>query len=160
MIREVQISDADDIKDIYNYYIENTIVTFEEIKISKEDMEIRIKDVAKKFPYLVYEENGKVLAYAYASSWKGRCAYKFSVESTVYLKNGLQGRGIGTKLYQELIHRLKDMKLHAVIGGIAIPNPESIKLHEKLGFEKIGYFKEVGYKKGQWLDVGYYELIL
>lgn len=160
MIREVELKDAEAICSIYNYYISETIVTFEENKLSVEEMEGRIKDTSKDFPYLVYEKDGEVVAYAYATKWKGRCAYKFSVESTVYLKNGLQGEGIGTKIYNELVNRLKSMDLHAVIGGIAIPNPESIALHEKLGFEKIGQFKEVGFKDNRWLDVGYWELLL
>lgn len=160
MIREVKLSDAKDICDIYNYYINHTIVTFEENEVTLSEMEDRIKGITYSLPYLVYEEDGVVIAYAYASKWKGRCAYKFSVESTVYLKNGLQGRGIGSKIYKELIGELKKKKLHAVIGGIAIPNPESIALHEKLGFKEIGYFKEVGFKGGKWLDVGYWELII
>lgn len=160
MIRNVELRDAEAICNIYNYYIKNTIVTFEENELSVPEMEDRIKEVTKDFPYLVYEKSGEVVAYAYASKWKGRCAYKFSVESTVYLKYGLQREGIGSSVYTELIKRLSELKLHAVIGGIAIPNPGSIALHEKLGFEKIGHFKEVGFKNNQWLDVGYWELIL
>lgn len=160
MIREVKLSDAKDICNIYNYYIKNTIVTFEEKEVTVLEMEERIKSIVEFLPYYVYEENGSVIAYAYASKWKGRCAYKYSVESTVYLQNGFQGKGIGSKIYRKLLEELRTRDLHAVIGGIAIPNPESIALHEKLGFEKIGYFKEVGFKSNKWLDVGYWEIIL
>jgi len=107
----------------------------------------------------VYSEGNKTLGYAYASKWKSRCAYKYSVETTVYLRPEVKGQGIGSKLYKELLTQLKEKNIHAAIGGIALPNDASIALHEKLGFKKIGQFKEVGYKFDKWIDVGYWELI-
>ncbi len=159
MIRNILPEDAARICSIYNYYVENTIITFEETSVSVEEMKNRIIQNTKKHPWLVYEKDKQILGYAYATEWKSRCAYKHSVETTVYLAIEAKGNGIGTILYRELIHQLKDKNIHAAIGGIALPNEASIALHEKLGFEKIGQFKEVGFKFNKWIDVGYWELI-
>jgi L-amino acid N-acyltransferase YncA len=161
MIRLATRSDAEEICEIYNYYVLNTHINFEEEAVTVKDMQDRIVTVAEKNPWLVYEENGKIIGYAYASEWKSRCAYRFSVETTVYLSHGLNRRGIGSMLYQELLTLLgEDKNIHAVIGGIALPNETSIRLHEKFGFEKVAHFKEVGFKFGKWIDVGYWEKIL
>lgn len=160
MIRVVEPKDAKAINNIYNYYIENTTITFEEVLLTPSEMESRISIISTEFPYYVYEEDGEVLGYAYANTWKSRSAFRFSVESTIYLKNGLGGRGIGRKLYTQLIKELRERGVHSVIGGITIPNPGSIKLHENIGFTKLGQFHEVGYKKEMWIDVGYWELLL
>ena len=160
MIREVKKQDARAIADIYNYYITDTIVTFEEEVVQGGEMSNRIENISSKFPWIVYEKDGAVVGYAYANHWKSRCAYRYSVETTVYLKHGEEGKGIGSLLYQELISRAKDMGCHVLIGGISLPNAGSIALHEKFGFEKIALFKEVGFKFDKWIDVGYWELIL
>ena len=160
MIRDITINDAAKICDIYNYYIVNTIVTFEESKVSETEMMLRIEETTKKLPWIVFEKGEEILGYACASQWKSRCAYKYSLESTVYLKRGAEGDGIGSQLYGQLIDRIRNKNYHAVIGGISLPNTASIALHEKFGFEKIAHFKEVGYKFDKWIDVGYWELIL
>lgn len=160
MIRTIKPEDASAICQIYNYYIINSVVTFEEEAVSVAEMKSRIEHNTDKLPWLVFEENEEILGYAYGSEWKSRCAYKHSVESTVYLKQGAMGKGIGSSLYAELIKRLKANKTHAIIGGIALPNESSIALHEKFGFEKVAQFREVGYKFDRWVDVGYWELIL
>ena len=160
MIREVKVEDAKEIAEIYNYYIQNTIVTFEEISISTEEMKGRIVAIASKFPWLVYESEGRIKGYAYGGEWKSRSAYKYSLESSVYLKHDESGQGIGTALYKELLEQLSARDFHAVIGGISLPNEMSIALHEKFGFKKIAQFNEVGYKFDKWIDVGYWELIL
>jgi phosphinothricin acetyltransferase len=123
-------------------------------------MEKRIAEITRSLPWLVCEEEKEIIGYAYASKWKGRCSYRFSVESSIYLKKDFIGTGAGTKLYQRLIEELKNKNLHAVIGGIALPNEKSQRLHEKLGFKKVAHFSEVGFKFGKWIDVGYWELIL
>jgi len=159
MIRNIQPVDASQICDIYNYYIQNTVVTFEEKLLEVEEMKKRILNISEKFPWIVYEENGVIIGYAYACEWKPRTAYKYSVETTIYLKPELHRNGMGTLLYSHLINILKKRDIHAAIGGIALPNKASIALHEKLGFRKIGQFKEVGFKFNKWIDVGYWELI-
>ncbi len=158
MIRDVNLKDAKAIADIYNYYIENTIITFEENKVSVDEMALRIKSHSSNLPWVAYEEDENIYGYAYASEWKSRCAYKYSVESSIYLDHTKSGKGLGTKLYRELLNLAMKSDIHVIIGGIALPNEASIKLHEKLGFKKVGQFREVGYKFKKWIDVGYWQL--
>lgn len=160
-IRVATAADAGAIADIYNYYITDTVVTFEEQAVSPADMAERIQETASaSLPWLVAERRGQVLGYAYASKWKGRCAYRFSLESSVYLRQSYLGLGIGSRLYSELLPILAGRGMHAVIGGIALPNPASAARHEKFGFEKVAQFREVGFKFGQWIDVAYWQRIL
>jgi phosphinothricin acetyltransferase len=121
----------------------------------------RVSDVQDAgLPWLVLEVEGRVRGYAYATRWRVRPAYRNSVESTVYLEHDAAGSGWGTDLYLALIDALRGKGLHLVIGGIALPNERSIALHEKLGFAKVAHFSEVGFKFGQWHDVGYWQLRL
>ncbi len=160
-IRKVKLDDASTICNIYNHYVENTIITFEEKKVTISDMKQRIRETKLKFPWLVYcDTKGDILGYAYATKWKSRSAYQYSVESSVYINQGHIKKGIGTRLYSELINKLISLGYHAAIGGIAIPNQQSIALHEKLGFEKVAHFNQVGKKFGEWIDVEYWELAL
>ena len=159
MIRKVKIDDTEQICEIYNHYILNTSITFEENTVAENEMKERIEKVSANYPWLVYEERNKVLGYAYATEWRTRPAYRNSVEVTIYLNPNTVGKGIGVKLYKVLLDQLKAMNFHAIIGGIALPNPGSIALHEKLGFQQAAHFKEVGYKFKKWVDVGYWELI-
>jgi phosphinothricin acetyltransferase len=146
---------------IYNYYIRETVVTFETEPVEDSVMTGRIAEaLADGLPYLVAMHDGKVAGFAYASKWKGRCAYRYSVESTVYLDPGCTGGGIGTQLYRALIDEIRALNMHAVIGGISLPNDASVALHEKLGFKKVGQFSEVGFKFDRWVDVGYWQLTL
>ncbi len=160
MIRPIRENDAKSIADIYNYYIKNTVITFENDMVSEAEIKKRIKEITANLPWIVYESNNEVIGYAYASNWKSRCAYKNSVEATIYLKYNKKEKGVGTLLYNELLKRIKAKKFHTVIGGIALPNEASIALHEKLGFKKVAHFKEVGYKFDKWIDVAYWQLIL
>jgi phosphinothricin acetyltransferase len=160
MIRNVKIDNAAAICEIYKYYIENTINTFEEEPVSIGEMQSRIEEVISIYPWLVFEKDGKVVGYAFANRWKSRRSYRYSAESTVYLSKNMTGQGIGRKLYEALISELCTLGIHSVIGGIALPNPASVALHEKLGFETVAHFKEVGRKFDQWIDVGYWELII
>ena len=161
LIRAATTDDAESIVRIYNHYVLNTTITFEEESVSPQEMAGRIAEVTSNgLPWLVVEQDGGVVGYAYATKWKARCAYRFSVETTVYLAPGLAGRGLGTKLYEVLLAQLRDKGLHAAMAGIALPNPSSIALHEKFGMTKVAHFKEVGFKFNQWLDVGYWECVL
>lgn len=159
MIRNATPKDASAICAIYNHYVLNTIVTFEETPVSLEEMRQRMQSTLEKWPWIVYEQDGQIMGYAYATAWKLRSAYKQTLESTVYLASNVGGKGIGTTLYQELLDRLRVLNMHAVIGGISLPNAASVALHEKLGFKKVGQLKEVGNKFNQWIDVGYWELL-
>ena len=160
MLRACTPSDAPHICSIYNHYVLETVVTFEEVPVQLDDMARRIADVTSRLPWLVYEFDGEIHGYAYATNWKERSAYRHSVESTVYLAPRMARQGIGTLLYLELLKALRDRGVHCVIGGISLPNAASIALHEKLGFTKIGQFREVGWKLGKWVDVGYWEVVL
>lgn len=160
MIRRIKISDAEEICGIYNEYILNTVITFEENPVTIGEMEQRIANITQTYPWLVYEDNGKVIGYSYAGKWKERSAYRFSVEAGIYIDILHLGEGIGTKLNNELIPLLKDMSIHSILAGIALPNPASVGLFEKFGFTKVGQLKEVGFKLNKWVDVGYWELIL
>jgi phosphinothricin acetyltransferase len=159
-IREVRAADAPRIAAIYNHYVRETVVTFEEEPVTDADMARRIGEIAASYPWLVWEEGSEIRAYANASSWKRRSAYRLAAESTIYAAPDATGRGIGSKLYPALIAAMRGRGLHCAIGGIALPNPASIALHEKLGFAPIGAFREVGFKFGRWVDVGYWELLL
>ncbi|NJN28323.1 MAG: N-acetyltransferase [Cyclobacteriaceae bacterium] len=160
MIRNAVLSDAPQIAAIYNHYVAHTIVTFEEEALNATEMSDRIAAITKKYPWIVYESAGQIMGYAYAADWKVRRSYRFSLEGTVYLKKGAERQGIGSALYGALIDLLKPTNIHALIGGISLPNEASIALHEKFGFKKVAHFPEVGYKFEKWIDVGYWQLML
>ncbi len=161
MIRSATPDDASQIVAIYNHFIEHTVVTFEEETLAAAQMSSRISDVRNNgFPWLVAELDG-VAGYAYANTWQPRSAYRLTLETTIYLAPECMGRGLGTELYDSLLGELRAAgRAHCLVGGIALPNPASVALHEKLGFELVGLFKEVGWKLGRWVDVGYWQLVL
>jgi len=157
-VRSAELEDASDIAGIYNHYIANTVVTFEEDQVSAAEMAARIGETqASKLPYLVAEQSGQILGYAYASQWKGRCAYRYTVETTIYLGPSEIGNGLGTLLYRALFQQLAALNYHMAIGGISLPNEASIALHEKFGMQKVAHFSEVGFKFDRWVDVGYWQ---
>ncbi|HEX7152147.1 MAG TPA: arsinothricin resistance N-acetyltransferase ArsN1 family B [Thermoanaerobaculia bacterium] len=161
LIRPVVAEDAAGIALIYNHYVASTIITFEEDDVSADEMARRIEDVeAASLPWLVAEREGRVVGYAYATKWRARRGYRFSAEATVYVDEGCGGAGIGSRLYEALLPMLRAGGIHAVMGGIALPNDASVALHEKFGFVKVAHFEEVGFKFGKWIDVGYWQLIL
>jgi L-amino acid N-acyltransferase YncA len=160
MIRQVKESDAEAVCCIYNKYIVGTTITFEEAPLQADEMASRINAISPNYPWLVYEEYGKVLGYTYANKWKERSAYRYSVETGTYIDSEYVGKGIGTLLKKELLKTLREKSIHNAICGIALPNQASIALCEKFGFKKVAHFKEAGYKLGAWVDVGYGELIL
>lgn len=160
MIRPVAAADAPRIVEIYNHHVRRTMVTFEEQPVADGEMARRIAETTLTYPWLVSEVEGTLVGYAYASSWKRRSAYRFAAESTIYMDARFSRRGLGLELYGALITEMRSRGLHCAIGGISLPNPASIALHEKLGFRRIGQFREVGWKFGKWVDVGYWELVL
>jgi phosphinothricin acetyltransferase len=158
VIRSATPGDGDAVAAIYNHYVANTIVTFEEELVSAEQMAGRIVSAHDQaLPWLVLEEAGSIVGYAYSSPWKSRGAYRYTVEVTVYLAPGAAGRGLGTQLYAALFAQLRSTGIHTAIGGIALPNPASVALHEKFGMTKVAQFAEVGFKFGRWIDVGYWQ---
>lgn len=160
-IHTTSAADAEAIAAIYNHYVHETIVTFEEEPVSAAEMASRIAELATHgLPWLVAEQDCAVVGYAYATRRKERVAYRDSVESTVYLAPGRHGQGLGSALYSALFGRLETAGSHAVIAVIALPNARSVALHETFGMSKVAHFKEVGFKFGRWIDVGYWEAIL
>jgi len=160
VIRPATTADAPRIAEIYNRHVRETVVTFEEQPVADAEMARRIAETTVSYPWLVSEIDGSMVGYAYASSWKRRSAYRFAVESTIYLAPEFHGRGLGSELYRALIAEMRACGFHCAIGGISLPNPASIALHEKLGYKHIGQFREVGWKFGKWVDVGHWELLL
>lgn len=161
MIRDVTPADAARIAEIYNYYIEETIITFEYDRVTESDIRQRIEKVLKKgFPYFVYEKDGEVVGYAYLNNWRERVAYDITLETSVYLDRNLTGGGVGSILYQELIDRAREINIHSLIGVISLPNKQSQKLHRRFNFELIGNFRESGVKFGKLIDVEFWQLVL
>jgi L-amino acid N-acyltransferase YncA len=160
MIRPAQESDASQICAIYNRYVLSSSATFETEPVTEAEMKTRIVSTTENYPWCVFEEKNSIAGYAYATAWRARAAYFNSVESTVYLHSDRVGKGIGSLLYLRLFEELKKRNTHVVIGGIALPNDTSVSLHEKLGFRKVAHFKEVGFKFGKWVDVGYWQKLL
>ena len=161
MIREATANDAQAVADIYNHYILNTVITFEEEAVGAGDMLKRFEKVRLAgYSWLVAEENNNVIGYAYAAKWHERAAYRHTVEVSVYLAPDVLTRGWGTKLYEALFAELRKTSTRAVIGGIALPNPASVAIHEKFGMKQVAHFTQVGFKFGQWIDVGHWQMQL
>jgi L-amino acid N-acyltransferase YncA len=161
LVRSALAADAEAIARIYNYYIQNTVITFEEEPVSAQVMATRVAEVqGLSLPWLVADVDNATVGYAYATKWKARSAYRYSVETTIYLEHGCEGHGIGTTLYSGLVSILRQLGIHVAIGGAALPNEASAALHEKLGFEHVATFPQVGFKQGKWVDVAYWQLVL
>jgi phosphinothricin acetyltransferase len=160
-VRPAVTTDAEAIARIYNHYILNTVITFEEEPVTAQVMAARVAEVqGASLPWLVAESEGTVVGYAYANKWKARSAYRYSVETTIYLEKGREGGGIGTRLYADLLSILRTQGIHVAIGGAALPNEASAALHEKLGFDRVATFRQVGFKHGRWVDVAYWQVTL
>lgn len=161
MIRDVNpYSDSRSISEIYNHYIADTTVSFEVDCLSVEDMETRIAHIAERYPYYVFEVNGKIMGFCYAHPWKERAAYEKTLETTVYLSHDAKYQGIGRQLMMRLIEECRQRGYVSLIACITAENIESCEFHKKLGFEKVSHFHKVGYKFNRFLDVIDYQLIL
>ena len=157
-IREAEIEDAKAIHDIYGYYVENTFVTFTEVNPDVADYEKSIIETKRSYPYLVAcDDAGKVLGMAYGGQIRHHDAYKYSVESTIYLAPDVPKQaGIGKALYLEFEKRLAQMGYKFIYGVITDDNFDSIAFHEKLGYTKVGHFENIGYKFGKWKGIVWY----
>ena len=156
-LRVANISDAKALSEIYKYYVENTTISFEYIAPDVNEFSKRITDKLEKYPFIVAEEDGRVIGYAYASSFRERAAYGWDAELSVYIDKTKRHQGTGTRLYTALIDILKLQNFVSLYAGVTVPNPASATLHEKFGFNIVGTYHAVGYKKEQWLDVVWYE---
>lgn len=162
LIKPATAAHAQAVADIYNHFVNDTIVTFEEEPVTAAVMAGRIERTGAdaSLPFVVAEQAGRVVGYALAGKWKGRCGYRYTVESAVYVDVARTGQGFGSLLYEGLLAELRRLGVHVVIGGIALPNAASVALHEKFGFDKVAHFREVGFKLGRWIDTGYWQLTL
>ncbi|BCP59508.1 GNAT family N-acetyltransferase [Streptococcus parasuis] len=152
-IRNAQVEDAANLVAIYAPYVEKTAITFETQVPAVEDFANRIEKTLKKFPYLVAVEEGQIVGYAYASTYYARAAYDWTVEMSVYVQKEARGKGIGNLLYTALEEELTARGFKNFLACIALPNPASIALHEKRGYQQVAHFKKVGYKFGTWHDI-------
>lgn len=154
MIRFTRPDDCAAMLAIYAPYIETTI-TFEQEVPSREAFSLRIADVQREYPWIIWEENGKILGYAYAHKFAERVSYRPSAELSVYLSPDARGKGIGRKLYEALFALLQLQNVKSVYGIVTTPNPRSEAMHLALGFSRVSTLHNVGYKQG-WRDVSWY----
>lgn len=159
-VRAATTGDADAICAIYNPFVINTTVTFEEAPVAADAMATRIAELTRTHPWLVADATAGIAGYAYAGPWRTRAAYRHATECSVYVAPAHAGRGVGRALYTALFARLRALGIHTVIGGIALPNEASVALHERMGFTQVARFHEVGFKLGRRIDVGYWQLLL
>jgi phosphinothricin acetyltransferase len=160
VIRSAEPRDAEQILAIYAPFITDTAVSFELELPDADEIRRRIAEVRTKYPWLVWEEEGRVLGYAYASSHRARPAYQWSVETSVYIQAEARRGGIARRLYEELFRRLREQGYYNAFAGITLPNPASVGFHESMGFEPVGVYPKIGYKQGMWHDVGWWSLRL
>ena len=159
MIREVRPEDIGSITAIYNEYVAHSVITFETEPVREEEMRSRITGIVSHFPYFVYETEVK-LPVLLCPCLERKAAYRYTLETTVYLASEYQGKGIGKQLMQTLINECRHRGYHALIACITEGNEASNSLHKKLGFKQVSHFEKVGLKFDRWLDVFDYELIL
>jgi L-amino acid N-acyltransferase YncA len=151
--RPATLADAAAIQAIYAHFVESTTVSFEEEPPDVTEIESRFLQGSVSYPWLVAENDGEFAGYAYASAHRNRASYRWSVDTTIYLAEGHRGRGIGKALYAKLIEVLRQQGFYNAFGGVALPNPASIRLHESLGFKPMALYENVGYKFGGWHSV-------
>ncbi|MDO4814514.1 MAG: GNAT family N-acetyltransferase [Gemella sp.] len=159
-LRMARVDDAASLLNIYAYYVNETNITFEYDVPSIEEFATRIKEILKKYPYIVAEKDGHILGYAYANTFKGRAAYDWTVEWSIYLDKNHSAKGIGQKLFDKLVEILKEQNIVTIEGCITYPNEKSLAFHKKNGFKEVAYFNKVGYKFDKWHDVVWYEKAL
>ncbi len=152
-VRFVRAEDTEALLSIYAPYVRETPITFEYETPSPEEFESRIRNISSRYPYLVACKGTEILGYAYASAFKDRAAYDWSVETSIYIDRNYHGRGIGTLLYQALEKKLKSQNVCNLCACIAYPNPQSISFHEHMGYQTVAHFHKSGYKFGIWYDM-------
>jgi L-amino acid N-acyltransferase YncA len=157
MIRCVRPHDAEAIAAIYAPIVEGTMISFEEVAPSAGEIRARIEQIAKTWPWLVFDDGGGALGYVYASAHRARAAYRWSVDVSAYVREDARGRGLARSLYAALFRVLAAQGYHRAYAGIGLPNDASIGLHRAMGFTAVGVYHEVGYKFGAWHDVSWWE---
>ena len=149
--------DAAAIAAIYAPSVDGGVASFEAAPPTVDEMERRIAEGALEYPWLVAERYGEVAGYAYGARHRSRAAYRWTVEVTVYVDAMRRRSGVGRELYEALLPLLARQRLHLAVAGITLPNDASVALHEAVGFEPVGVYREIGYKAGAWHDVGWWQ---
>lgn len=152
-IKPATPDNAQELLAIYAPYVDKTNITFEYEVPSLEEFRKRICHTIESYPYLVAVEDGTILGYTYASSFKNRDAYDWSVETSIYIREDIRGRGIGSALYKALEECLYRQHICNLCACISYPHPESIAFHEKFGYKQVAHFHKSGYKNSQWIDM-------
>lgn len=163
MTRAIRLAterDAPAIAAIYAPFCESNVVSFEVSAPTPEEMARRIHAVTVRMPWLVLEDNGAVIGYAYAGPHRERAAYGWAVDTAVYVGDGFRGKGAGKALYAALFDVLRLQGYFKACAGITLPNPASVGLHESFGFRLVGVYRGIGYKHGGWHDVAWYEAVV
>ncbi len=158
-LRFVRPEDAKQILEIYGPVVCQSFISFEEVAPTELEMKTRIEKILSYYPWIVaVDQNSNILGYAYASQHRERAAYRWAVDVSAYVREGSRGLGVGKQLYEKLFDILKRQNFFRAFAGIALPNAASVRLHERMGFQHLGTYKNVGFKHGRWHDVGWWEL--
>ncbi|WP_409422689.1 N-acetyltransferase family protein [Pseudaeromonas sp. ZJS20] len=160
MIRPVTRQDAEQLSQIYNAYQAQSGGGWERDPLVPSVMAEQIAAWSPRLPWLVYCKQEQPLGYACAMPWRAQPAFRYTVETCVYLDASVRGQNLGTQLYRVLIGQLREQPLHQALAAIPLPNAASIRLHEKLGFRKVAHFNEVGCQGERWINLGYWQLLL
>jgi L-amino acid N-acyltransferase YncA len=156
-IRLVREADASSVAAIYAPYCNDTVISFEEVAPTTDEMAQRIKTIGAARPWVVLEADGTIVGYAYASPHNDRAAYRWSVSTAIYISSTHQRRGAGRALYTTLFELLRHLGYYTATAGITLPNPASVGLHEAFGFALVGVYRDIGHKMGGWHDVAWYQ---
>ena len=159
-IRLATTEDCQSIKTIYDWYVQNTHISFEYETPSLDEMRSRMENIQARYPYLVAELNNEIVGYAYAADFRHRAAYQWSPECTIYLSPENRGKGFGIILYNKLFNLLRHQGYYNVFAGVGLPNDASVNLHLKCGFEVVGTYRNIGYKHNKWHSTQWFQLIL
>jgi L-amino acid N-acyltransferase YncA len=159
-IRFATPADAAAVAEIYGPFCEDSPITFETKRPTIEEIENRIRKILERFPWLICEIENEVIGYAYAGPHRDRAAYRWCVDVAIYLSGNRQGQGFGTALYTVLFKLLRIQGYFQAYAGITLPNPASIRLHQKLRFKPVGVYQRVGFKADAWHDVSWWGLTL
>ena len=157
IVRPARADDAPAIAALYAPFVDGSGISFEDSAPDGAEMASRMAACGETHPWLVAEAEGELAGYAYASPFRARRGYRFTAETSVYVRSALQGAGVGAALYRPLIETLVAQGFTQAIAAISLPNEASVRLHERFGFERCGVYRQVGWKLDQWWDVGLWQ---
>ncbi|MEA2197380.1 MAG: hypothetical protein QOJ25_1431 [Solirubrobacteraceae bacterium] len=166
MTSKLRLRSADAARDgaacaaIYDPYVRDTVISLEDVPPDAAEMTARIERIERSHPYLVAEDDGRVVGFAYGSVHRERAAYRWATDVSVYIDAASHRRGIGRALYETLFDMLRGQNFLVAGAGITLPNEASVAIHEGLGFVPVGVYRNIGYKLGAWRDVGWWQVEL